>query len=73
MATDCDGRSGGDEQCRRYDERHPGAKQKAVALSDQRAEQGNAFSTLPSSVDVSGGTSKPRPPPIASSCALIAQ
>ena len=40
-----------------------------VALSTPAAMPERDFSTLPSSVDVSGGTSRPRPPPMTISCA----
>lgn len=44
-----------------------------VELRTPAATPERDFSTLPSKVDVSGGTSNPRPAPIASSCAHIAQ
>ena len=40
-----------------------------VELSTPAAMPERALSTLPSSVEVSGGTKRPRPPPIATSCA----
>jgi hypothetical protein len=47
-----------------------------VALFGSLAGEGSAlperaFSTLPSSVEVSGGTKRPRPPPMMVSCAPI--
>ena len=44
-----------------------------VAFSTPAAMPERDFSTLPSNVDVSGGTSRPRPAPIATSCAQSAQ
>ena len=44
-----------------------------VELSTPAAMPERDFSTLPSSVDVIGGTSRPSPPPMATSCAQIAQ
>ena len=44
-----------------------------VALSTPAAMPERAFSTLPSKVEVRGGTSRPSPPLIAIICAKIAQ
>jgi len=42
-----------------------------VELSTPAAAPERAFSTLPRSVEVSGGTNRPSPPPIAKSCPQI--